>query len=167
MNFTIKSATTKDASTILTFIKKLAEYENLTEEVTATEEDLEKTLLSLNGNAEAIIGYLDEVPIAFAIFFYNYSTFLGKKGLFLEDLFVLQEHRRKGVGKKMLVYLATLALDRNCGRFEWSVLDWNKPAIDFYKSIGAELKNEWILTRLTGKNLNEFVKLNELTNGND
>ncbi|MCB9247864.1 MAG: GNAT family N-acetyltransferase [Ignavibacteriales bacterium] len=154
----IKFATSDDTSIVLEFIKKLADYEKLSHEVVATEEELKKTIFAKNSNAEVILGYLGETPVAFALFFHNYSTFLAKKGLYLEDLFVLPEYRRNGFGKIMLKYLAKLALERNCGRFEWSVLDWNKPAIDFYKSIGAELKKEWLLNRLTGKSLIEFAK---------
>ncbi|MCB0746739.1 MAG: GNAT family N-acetyltransferase [Ignavibacteriae bacterium] len=154
----IKFATSDDTSIVLEFIKKLADYEKLSHEVVATEEELKKTIFAKNSNAEVILGYLGETPVAFALFFHNYSTFLAKKGLYLEDLFVLPEYRRNGFGKIMLKFLAKLALERNCGRFEWSVLDWNKPAIDFYKSIGAEQKKEWLLNRLTGKSLIEFAK---------
>ncbi|MCB0752822.1 MAG: GNAT family N-acetyltransferase, partial [Ignavibacteriae bacterium] len=141
----IKFATSDDTSIVLEFIKKLADYEKLSHEVVATEEELKKTIFAKNSNAEVILGFLEETPVAFALFFHNYSTFLAKKGLYLEDLFVLPEYRRNGFGKIMLKFLAKLALERNCGRFEWSVLDWNKPAIDFYKSIGAEQKKEWLL----------------------
>lgn len=157
-NFEIKSAEIKDTGVILEFIKKLAEYEKLLHEVTASEDDLKKTLFSDTSNAEAIIGYLDNKPVALAIFFHNYSTFLGKKGLYLEDLFVLPEYRNNGIGKKMLKYLAKLALERDCGRFEWSVLDWNEPAIKFYESIGAEFKKEWLITRVSGDSLKELAK---------
>lgn len=157
-NFEIKSAAIKDTGVILEFIKKLAEYEKLLHEVTASEDDLKKTLFSDTSNAEAIIGYLDNKPVALAIFFHNYSTFLGKKGLYLEDLFVLPEYRNNGIGKKMLKYLAKLALERDCGRFEWSVLDWNEPAIKFYESIGAEFKKEWLITRVSGDSLKELAK---------
>lgn len=157
-NFEIKFAKEKDAGIILKFIKQLAEYENLSNEVLASEDDLKTTLFCENSNAEVVIGYLDNIPISFALFFHNYSTFLGKKGLYLEDLFVVPEHRRNGYGKIILKFLANIAIERNCGRFEWAVLDWNKPAIKFYKSIGADLKNEWILTRLTGKALINFTK---------
>lgn len=152
-NFNIKMASKEDAPIVLDFIKKLAEYEKLSHEVTATVEDLKNTLFSKNSNTEAIIGYLNNQPTAIAIFFHNYSTFLGKNGLYLEDLFVLPEVRGKGMGKSMLKYLAKIALDRDCGRFEWSVLDWNEPAIKFYKNIGAEIKKEWLTTRISGQAL--------------
>jgi len=154
----IEKATIYDAATILEFIKKLADYENLSHEVIATEEDIKTSMFSEDGNVEAIIGYLNFVPIAFAIFHHNYSTFLGKKGLYLEDLFVLPDYRNDGVGKKMLAHLAKIAVDRDCGRFEWSVLDWNEPAIKFYENLGAELKKEWITTRLSGDALIKLAK---------
>ena len=157
-NFEIKSAKIDETGVILEFIRKLAEYEKLLHEVTATEEDLKKTLFSDRSNAEAVIGYLDNKPVALAIFFHNYSTFLGKKGLYLEDLYVLPEYRNNGIGKKMLKYLAKLAIERDCGRFEWSVLDWNEPAIQFYESIGAEFKKEWLITRVSGDSLKELAK---------
>lgn len=149
----IKNAQKSDTNIILEFIKKLANYEKLSLEVTATVEDIEKSLFSKDSNVNAIIGYIDDQPVTFAIFFHNFSTFLGKKGLYLEDLFVLPEFRNKGIGKKMLKHLAEIAVERNCGRFEWSVLDWNEPAIEFYKSIGAELKHEWIIARVSGEKL--------------
>lgn len=155
--FKIKFAKTEDAPVILSFIKKLAEYEKLSGEVSAEIKDIENSLFSENSNAEVIIGYLKKQPVAFAIFFHNYSTFLGKKGLYLEDLFVVPEFRGNGFGKLMLKFLAKLAVERNCGRFEWSVLDWNTSAIEFYKSIGAQLKKEWILNRLSGKELQDFA----------
>ncbi len=157
-NFRIKFADENDVPIILDFIKKLAEYEKLSNEVIATEEELKKTLFDEKSNAEVILGYFNETPVAFALFFHNYSTFLAKKGIYLEDLFVLEEFRRNSFGKQMLKFLAKLAVERNCGRFEWSVLDWNTPAINFYKKIGADLKEEWILTRLTGNSLLEFAK---------
>ena len=158
-DFTVKPADVKDASIILDFIQKLAEYEKLSHEVTATVNDLENSLFSKTSSAESVIGYLEDRPVAFAIYFHNYSTFIGKKGLYLEDLFVLPEFRGMGIGKQMLKYLATIAIKRDCGRFEWSVLDWNESAIKFYESLGAELKKEWITTRITG---NSLVKLAEL-----
>ena len=158
-DFIIRPAEITQASIILDFIKKLAEYEKLSHEVTATVNDLEKSLFSKESNAESVIGFYKDRPVAFAIYFHNYSTFLGKKGLYLEDLFVLPEFRGKGIGKEMLKYLAKIALERDCGRFEWSVLDWNESAIKFYESLGAELKNEWIITRITGKPLFELGKL--------
>ncbi|MDX1699458.1 MAG: GNAT family N-acetyltransferase, partial [Melioribacteraceae bacterium] len=157
-DFIIKRATKKDAHTVLKFIRHLSDYEKLSHEVIATEEDLIRNLLNDESNAEAIIGYYKNIPISFAVYFYNFSTFLGKKGLYLEDIYVLPEYRGSGFGKKMLKYLAKIAIETDCGRFEWAVLDWNTPAIDFYKSIGAELKNEWVITRLSGKSLINFAQ---------
>lgn len=154
---TIKKAEVKDIPTILNFINKLAEYEKLSKEVTATNEILEESLFGENATVFSLIGYLKNKPVTFAIYFFNYSTFLGKKGLYLEDLFVLPEYRKNGVGKQMLKHLANIALENNCGRFEWSVLDWNLPAIEFYKNLGAELKAEWITTRISGKNLENLA----------
>ena len=151
--FIIKNAEPGDAPVILSFIKKLAEYEKLSGEVSATEKDLKNTLFSENPKAECLIGYENDSPAAFAVFFHNYSTFLGKYGIYLEDLFVLPEKRGKGYGKAMLKRLAQIAVERNCGRFEWSVLDWNEPAIKFYKAFGAKPMNEWITFRLTGESL--------------
>ncbi len=158
-NLDIKQATKNDIPVILSFIKKLAEYEKLSHQVTATEQKLEESLFIGKPDAEVLLAYLKNEPVAIAIFFHNYSTFLAQKGMYLEDLFVLEEHRNKGIGKKLLQYLAQLAIQRNCGRFEWSVLDWNTPAINFYKSIGAIIKPEWLTTQLTGKALLDFAKL--------
>lgn len=151
-----------DIPIILRFIKELASYEKLSHEVTATEESLKQNLFSEANSPEAVICYLGETPIGFALFFHNFSTFLGKKGLYLEDLFILPEYRGKGAGKKVLKYLANLAVERDCGRFEWAVLDWNNPAINFYESIGAELKKEWIITRLTGNSLIKLANNNKI-----
>jgi GNAT superfamily N-acetyltransferase len=156
--FTIKRATKKDSKIILHFIELLAEYEKLSHEVTTTENLLRENLLCENCTAKAIIGFYEKIPVAFAVYFYNFSTFIGKKGLYLEDIFVLPDYRGKGFGKKMLKYLASEALINGCGRFEWAVLDWNKSAIDFYRSIGAEFKQEWIITRLSGESLKDLAK---------
>jgi len=156
----IIKAEKKDAATILYFIKQLAEYEKLSHEVEATVEQLEKTLFGENSKAECIIGYYENKPVGFAIFFHNYSTFLAKPGIYLEDLFVLPEMRGKGFGKKLLQHLAKLAVERNCGRLEWWVLDWNKPAIDFYKSLGAAPMDEWTVFRVTGDSLNSLANEN-------
>lgn len=157
-NFKIKPATVKDVPLILDFIKDLAEYEKLSHEVTATEELLTKNLFGSKAHAEVIIGYLDEEPISFALFFHNFSTFLGKPGIYLEDLFVKPQARGLGIGKKMLVHLAKLAKERGCGRFEWWVLDWNEPAIEFYKKLGAIPMDEWTVFRVTGKALDELAE---------
>ena len=152
-NLSIRKAEKTDIPLVLDFINKLAEYERLSHEVLATEGDLERYLFGKEKVAEVLIGYEGELPVGFALFFHNFSTFLGKPGIYLEDLFVLEEHRGKGYGTKLLARLAALALERNCGRLEWAVLDWNESSIDFYKSLGARMMDEWIVNRLTGENL--------------
>jgi GNAT superfamily N-acetyltransferase len=148
--FRIERATEADAPLILRLIRGLAEYEKLAHEVTVTEAGLRETLFGARPAAEVIIAYTGDTPVGFALFFPNYSTFLGKPGLYLEDLFVLPEWRGHGFGRGLLTHLATLAVERGCGRFEWSVLDWNEPAIGFYKSLGATLMDGWSIFRLTG-----------------
>jgi GNAT superfamily N-acetyltransferase len=156
-HFIIKPAQEGDAPLILSFIKQLAEYERLAQEVTATVESLRATLFGARPFAEAAIGYYQNQPVAFALFFHNYSTFLGKPGLYLEDLFVIPEMRGKGLGREMLAYLARLAKERNCGRLEWWVLDWNEPAIDFYKKLGATPMSDWTVFRLAGEALEKLA----------
>lgn len=158
-HFEIKQATIEDVPLILTFIKDLAAYEKLLHKVIATEDVLKETLFGEKAHAEAIIGYLDSQPVSFAIYFYNFSTFLGRSGIYLEDLFVKPEARGKGIGKKMLSYLAHLAKKQNCGRLEWWVLDWNEDAIRFYKNIGAKPMDEYTVFRVTGKELEDLANL--------
>ena len=153
----VRPAREADTALILGFIKKLAEYEKLSADVTATEEDLRRTLFGAKAHAEVVIAELNDRPVAFALFFHNYSTFLGKPGLYLEDLFVDIESRGLGIGKALLIYLAKLAEARGCGRFEWWVLDWNKPAIDFYESLGAVPMKEWTVYRETGEALSALA----------
>ncbi|MCT8125730.1 GNAT family N-acetyltransferase [Alishewanella sp. BS5-314] len=150
---TIRLATQADVPLILKFIQGLAEYEKLANEVVATEQQLTATLFSARPAAEVVIAEYDGQPAGFALFFHNYSTFLAKPGLYLEDLFVLPQFRGQGLGKLLLTYLAKLAVDRGCGRFEWSVLDWNQPAIDFYQAQGATLLHDWRINRVTGDKL--------------
>lgn len=150
--FTIRFAEEKDAALILEFIKGLAKYEKLEDEVVATKDILIKNLFQ-HKYAEVIIGEYDESPVAFALFFHNFSTFLGQPGLYLEDLFVKPEMRGKGIGKLMLAFLAKLALERNCGRLEWWCLDWNEPSIEFYRSMGAVPMDEWTTFRVDGQSL--------------
>lgn len=154
--FEIKPATEADLSAILTFIRKLADYERLSQEVVATEELLRKTLFGERRTAEVAIGYLENNPIGFVLFFHNYSTFLGRPGLYIEDLFVDEVYRRRGFGRRLLLHVARLAKERGCGRLEWSVLDWNEPAINFYKKLGAVPMSEWTVFRITGKSLDEL-----------
>ena len=146
----IRIATEDDVPLILSFIKELAEYENLSHEVFATEDLLREYLFGERRGAEVVIGHHGEDPAGFALFFHNFSTFLGRPGIYLEDLYVTLELRGKGVGRALLTYLAKLAKERNCGRLEWSVLDWNEPAIKLYESIGAVPMDEWTVYRLTG-----------------
>lgn len=155
--FEIKPASVDDVSLILSFIKELAEYEKLLYEVVATEEILKETLFGENAHAEVIIGYLNQRPISFALFFHNFSTFLGRPGIYLEDLFVKPVARGKGIGQKMLAYLAHLAKARKCGRLEWWVLDWNETAIGFYKRIGAKPMDEWTVYRVTEQALDDLA----------
>lgn len=154
----IRKAKVSDVSIILGFIRELAEYEKLLDQVVATEESLKETLFGKKPFAEVIIGEVNSQPVAFAIFFHNYSTFLGKPGLYLEDLYVKPEWRGHGFGKIMLSYLAKIAVERNCGRMEWWVLDWNEPAIEFYKKIGARPMSEWTVQRLEGDSLKKLAK---------
>ena len=157
-HFVIRSATEDDAATILALIKDLAEYEKLSHEVEATENDIGQSLFGDRPVAQALIGELEGVPISFALFFYNFSTFLGKPGIYLEDLYVKPDYRGNGFGRKMLAHIAGLAKERNCGRFEWSVLDWNAPAIRTYDRLNARPMKEWILYRLTGDALDQLAQ---------
>ena len=157
MKLKIRRAVKTDCPLILDFIKDLARYEKLEGEVVADIPKLEKTLFSGDPVAEVFFGYEDSVPVCFALIFNNYSTFLAKPGIYLEDLFVKEEYRGKGHGKEMLTFLAKIAVERDCGRLEWSVLDWNKPAIDFYENLGASAMKEWTGFRLTGEALTQLA----------
>jgi GNAT superfamily N-acetyltransferase len=139
-----------DVPLLLRFIRALAVYEKLEHEVVATEEVLRRTLFGGRRYAEALIARFHDEPVGFALFFHNYSTFVGKPGLYLEDLFVEPDHRGKGVGKALLKRLAGIALERDCGRLEWAVLDWNAPSIAFYRSLGAVPLDDWTVFRLDG-----------------
>jgi GNAT superfamily N-acetyltransferase len=147
---TIRPATERDVPTIFGFIRALAEYERLEHELVATEEQLRQTLFGPRAYAEVVFACVNDEPLGFALFFHNYSTFLAKPGIYLEDLFVRPEARGRGLGKRLLTWLAMTAVDRNCGRLDWAVLDWNEPSIAFYKSLGAVHKHEWQIFRLTG-----------------
>lgn len=149
MTVTIRPATPKDAALILRFVRELAEFEREPDAVKATEESLSHALFG-ERSAEAVIAEQDGEPMGFALFFHNFSTWTGRKGLYLEDLYVTPEARGSGVGTALLRHLAALALDRDCARFEWAVLDWNTPAIDFYTAMGAESLDEWRIRRVTG-----------------
>src|SRR3990170_5473041 len=148
--FEIRPASEADVPVIYSFIKKLAAYEKLTHEVVATEMLLRETLFGSLRTAEVAIGYCEDKPVGFVLFFHNYSTFLGRPGIYIEDLFVEENHRGRGYGRALLLYVARLARERGCGRLEWSVLDWNEPAIRFYKKLGAEPMAEWTVFRVTG-----------------
>lgn len=150
-SFNIRNTTKEDVPLILNFIKEIAEYEKLSHEVVTTEQILMESLFGKNPSAEVVIGEFEDKPVGYAIFFHNFSTFLGKKGLYLEDLFVKPEYRGKGFGKKLLLHLVQIAKERNCGRMEWSVLNWNTPAIEFYKSLGAIPMDGWTVYRLDEK----------------
>lgn len=146
----IERATAADVPLVLDLIRQLAEFEHLRDEARATEADLQEHLFGERPFAEVVIARLDSEAVGFALFFHNYSTFVGKPGLYLEDLFIRPEHRGKGFGELLLRHLARLALQRGCGRFEWSVLDWNQRAIDFYRNLGAQPMNDWTTFRVTG-----------------
>ena len=152
----IRNANINDSATILGFIKELAEYENMSNDVVATEELLKQNIFEKK-LAEVIIAEFDNKPVGFALFFHDFSTFLGKGGIYLEDLYVQPAMRGKNIGKTLLSSLAKLAVERDCGRLEWSCLNWNEPSIKFYKSQGAIPMNEWTVYRVTGNELNELA----------
>lgn len=151
--FLLRLARSEDVERIFELIKALAEYEKLSHAVTGNAELLGEHLFGSEKYAEAIVVEWDSLIVGFGLFFSNYSTFLTKPGLYLEDLFILPEYRRKGIGKAILVYLAKLALERDAGRLEWAVLDWNTSAIDFYETMGADVKPDWRICRVTGDSL--------------
>ncbi len=157
--FVIRFATEKDVPLILRFIKDLAEYEKMLEEVVATEEGLQKSLFDKE-QAEVIIAEEYGRPVGFALFFHNYSTFLGKANLYLEDLFVKPEYRGKGFGKALLSFLGKIAVDRDCGRLDWWCLDWNTSSIEFYKEMGAIPMDEWTVYRVEGEKLKRLAEMN-------
>jgi GNAT superfamily N-acetyltransferase len=157
MPCSLRSATAADVPLILSFIRDLAIYEKLEHEVVATEDTLRATLFGASPAAQVVIAEVEGRPAGFALYFFNYSTFLAKSGLYLEDLFVKPEFRGAGTGKALLLHLAKIAHARGCGRMEWSVLDWNEPAIKFYESIGARRLKEWQICRLTGPALAQYA----------
>ena len=147
-NFTIRPATAADVPIILELIRALATYERAPNDVTATEDGLSKVLFGEKPAAEVLLAFENETAVGFAVFFHNFSTWLGRPGLYLEDLFVRPEDRGKGYGRALLIHLAKIARDRGCGRMEWAVLDWNEPAIQFYRKLGAKSMDEWTVFRL-------------------
>jgi GNAT superfamily N-acetyltransferase len=159
-DFKIRFANENDADLILDFIKQLAIYEKRLNQVIATKADIKEVLFKRK-IAEAVIGEYKGEPVSFAIFLYNFSTFIGKPGIYIEDLYVNPEIRGKGIGTIMFAFLAKLAIDRKCGTLEWSVLNWNEPSIKFYKKIGAEPKSEWTIYRITGHVLEELARLKD------
>ena len=163
MNVRIESAQERDVPLILELIRGLAEYERLSDQVVATEVGLREALFGAQPSAEVIIAYADDRPAGFALFFHNFSTFLGRRGLYLEDLFVIPEFRRLGIGRRLLTELARIAVERGCGRFEWSVLDWNAPAIEFYKRLGARPLDDWTIFRVTGDALTRLAESERAT----
>ena len=156
-SITIREALPQDCALILNFIKGLAEYEKALSEVKTSEEDLRAALFNNHPKAFALICSIDDSPVGFALYFFNYSTWTGKFGLFLEDLYIAPEHRGSGAGKALLKHLAQKALENDCGRFEWNVLDWNEPSINFYESFGAKPQSEWVGYRLAGQSLRDFA----------
>ena len=161
MELTFRFAEERDTPLILDFIKWLADYEQLLDQVVADEATLTDQLFRKK-NAEVLFALEDGKEVGFALFFHNFSTFLGRSGLYLEDLFILPEHRGKGYGKAILQKLAAIALERGCGRMKWWCLDWNKPSIDFYRSLGAEPMSDWTVYRLTGDTLKNLAETPEL-----
>ena len=157
MRFQIRQATEEDVPLILHFIRALAEYERMADRVVANEEKLRRTLFGNPRFAEVVIAEEDGKPVGFALFFHNYSTFLAAPGIYLEDLFVEPEVRGRGYGKALLAHLARLAKERECGRVEWAVLEWNQPSIDFYRRIGAASLDDWRIFRLTGAALDALA----------
>jgi GNAT superfamily N-acetyltransferase len=152
-DITIIPARESDVPIILRMIKGLAEYERMSDQVVATEDSLRETLFGPRPAAEVVLAYDEREPIGFALFFHNYSTFMGRPGLYLEDLFVVPSWRGRGVGKLLLTHLASIAVERRCGRMEWAVLDWNESAIGFYSRLGASMLEDWRICRLSGEAL--------------
>lgn len=158
LNLNIRPGTPTDAELIFKLIGELAEYEKLSHEVVATPESLHETIFCAKSATEVLIAEVDSEPVGFALYFTTYSTFLARNGIYLEDVYVRPANRGKGVGKRLLAEVARIAVNRNSGRLEWSVLDWNTPAIEFYDSLGAKPQNEWIRYRIVGKELSALAE---------
>ena len=158
-SFTVRPAERGDVAAILAMIRELAEFEHLTHLCTATAEQLERELFGENTTAEALIAASGDEPVGYAIYFHNFSTFLGRKGLYLEDLYVRPAQRHRGCGRALLIAVARIAAERGCARFEWMALDWNTTAIDFYEKLGASQMAEWRLLRVTGDALRKLAEL--------
>ncbi len=161
----IRAATREDVPIILQLIRDLAEYERAPGEVTATEEQLADVLFGERRAAEVLLAFENDAPVGFAVFFQNFSTWLGQPGLYLEDLFVKPEARGKGYGRSLLVHLAKIARDRGCGRMEWAVLDWNEPAIQFYRALGATPMDEWTVFRLKRQGIAKLAESDPRSSG--
>ncbi len=155
--FYIRPAEPDDAPLILKFIQGLADFEGLSQGVAATEDSLRESLFGQNPAAEVALGFAGEHPAGFAVFYHNYSTFLGQRGMYLEDIFVMPEYRRNGLGKMLLTHVAGIAVERGCGRFEWAVLDWNQNAARFYHQLGAVALNDWHIFRMDGEALRKLA----------
>ncbi len=147
--FDIRKAKPNDVEVILGLINELAEYEKLSDEVVATEEILQESLFGERKVAECVLGYNEDKPVSFALFFHNFSTFIGRPGIYIEDIYVQPEFRGKGIGRSLFMHIAKIASESNCGRVEWAVLDWNEPAINFYKNLGATPMSDWTIYRLS------------------
>lgn len=160
----IEAAAERDVPLILSFIHKIAAYEKLSGQVVATEETLRESLFGSKPAAEVLLAYWNDRPAGYAVFFQNFSTFLGRGGIYLEDIFVEPELRGQGIGKALLAAVAGEAHRRTCGRLEWAVLDWNKPAIDFYLSLGAQPMDEWTIFRMTGEAIERLASLQAIQN---
>ena len=158
MSVRISPARPDDCGVVFALIRALAEYEKLTAQVVGTPEDLRRELFCERPVIEAVIAWEEQLPLGFALYFHNYSTFLARRGLYLEDLFVVPEARGRGIGKALIRHCARTAVERGCGRFEWAVLDWNQPAIEFYQSIGATILPDWRICRFTGDSLTRFAQ---------
>ena len=158
-NISLRAAREQDVPTILGFIRELAEYEKLSHEVVATESMLRQHLFGPRPVAEVLIAEWDAKPVGFALFFHNFSTFLGRPGIYLEDLYVQPHARGRGIGKAVLVRIGKLAVERGCGRVEWSVLDWNEPSIQFYRKLGAVPMSDWTVFRVTGEALTRLASI--------
>src|SRR5215469_8503083 len=160
-NVIVRPAAEAEVPLILEFVRELARYEHLEEQVVASAEGLRNALFGLRPYAEVVFVCVGAEPVGFALFFHNFSTFLGRPGIYLEDLFVRPPFRGRGLGRRLLVWLAALAVERGCGRLEWAVLDWNSPAIGFYRSLGAEALDEWTVFRVTGPALEALARNGE------
>ena len=160
-HFEIRPATPDDCALVMHFIRRLADYEKLLSEVVGTEDDVRRELFGDSAIVRAAIAYEDETPVGFALYFFNFSTFLTRRGLYLEDLYIEPEYRGKGYGKALIQYLAREAAKNGCGRFEWVVLEWNKPAIGFYKKIGAQIMEDWRICRVAGDALQRLAQTGE------